>query len=482
MINEESECLFQKGLAYYGFVESELEEDQEEGFKNILSAAKKEHPEAQYSLGLIYSDDGIFYPETDMEKSNFWHSKAASNNQPKSMTELGIAYLQNGGEATDVAQAENLLSQARQLGDPKGTNALGILFKLKKKDFKLALQYFEEAAEMGYNMANVNLARLYINGHGVEIDIAAATELAMKCINEISDSYYAAFDVLELLSTDPYNNGVAKNAIGERAIRSAKYNLTRLITGTFSPPEGDSELWENIFPIERITNNLTEQNRIFSKGDADEFNKSIQEAVGFFQGAINKGVGQSYYNLGMMFCTDLLGEDKLKDSKYYLSIAAEKGVIEAVLQLAILEDASNPQSKEAFDLFLICAENGMALGQYEIGRRYDFGHGISPNHKLAAIWYKKAIVSSVNPSGKAGVLSSFNLGLLYSEGLGVTESLEEAYLRVGFALSMTELDSQLDPEVISHISNTFSKISSALTKEQIRKLDSTKKNYNKFID
>lgn len=488
------ENLVQLGLACYGLVESEVEENHTKGFDYILLAARENYPEAQYLLGLFYSDDDMLFPETDMEESREWYIKAANNKHPRATTEMGIKYLQNAATLFEIEEAERLLSQAHELGDARGINALGLLFQNKKTDFDLAFRYFSESAEMGYSMASVNLARLYVSGNGTKIDIDIAAGLAIKSIGEISDSYYAAYGLLEKIADEPYHNGIAKNAMGERAIRSAKYNLSQIMNSTSSiianaDPTGRvtlsfaavkasdrSKLWENMASIDKVLGNIAEMEGSFINLEKEQFNKDIQEAHEWFDAAAKIGNSQSLFHLGMMSRPGILGVGSVDTAKHFLGLAAEQGVCGANLQLALLEDEFNPNSKEAFDLFQLCAVNNDAIAQYEVGRRYDFGHGLTPNHTQAAIWYERAIMNS-DLGEEASVISSFNLGLLYSEGLGVENSIESAYSHIVFAASTCEIKSILDTELISQIKGTMENLKKDLTAEQIDRLNRTNKGH-----
>ncbi len=65
------------------------------------------------------------------------------------------------------------------------------------------------------------------------------------------------------------------------------------------------------------------------------------------------------------------------------------------------------------------AESGDAESQFQLGRRYDKGEGVSQNLAEAAKWYRKAAEQNYG-------LAQFNLGLCYATGEGVTLDYVEA--------------------------------------------------------
>ncbi len=65
------------------------------------------------------------------------------------------------------------------------------------------------------------------------------------------------------------------------------------------------------------------------------------------------------------------------------------------------------------------AEQGDAAAQFALGVMYDNGLGVTQDYAEAVKWYRKAA-----EQGNAG--AQYNLALMYSKGLGVTQDYAEA--------------------------------------------------------
>lgn len=484
---EDAASQYQIALSFYDLIENETEENQELGFEYLLRAAKNGSPEAQHAIGIFYQGDdpSIIVPEPDRDLSRQWLFSAAENGSVQSMIEIGILGIEQADDNISLQDAEKFLEQAKSLGEPKATNALGIMYQ-RNDEYEKAAEYFELSRTEGYAIANVNLARLYLEGHGVEKNLRKAVDLAIECSNETadgeirhSDAYYTAFALLEKLAAEPYEEPLALKALGERAIKSAKYSLLKTKTGAFAPPMEETNLWENIYPFEYLIQDIPNIDQWLAKSNQEDFNASVQEALTYFAKASDLGDNESCFNIGMMIQLGLVVEKSDRTAIAHFERAAANGHIEAKLQLAILEDKKNPNSNLAFEYFFACAQLDLPIAQYETGRRYDFGFGVNQNFEEAAYWYKRAIICSQSDD-KANVLASFNIGLMYQEGRGVTCSLEEAYMRVTFAALMSKSCAELADEVTEHIESIAEEQKKFFNTEQIEKFENSKKNYRKF--
>lgn len=65
------------------------------------------------------------------------------------------------------------------------------------------------------------------------------------------------------------------------------------------------------------------------------------------------------------------------------------------------------------------ADQGDAIAQFNLGRMYFIGDGVSQNYQEAATWFSKAAEQGV-------VEAQFNLGSMYNNGVGVVENDQEA--------------------------------------------------------
>ena len=66
------------------------------------------------------------------------------------------------------------------------------------------------------------------------------------------------------------------------------------------------------------------------------------------------------------------------------------------------------------------ADQGQAMGQYNLGSMYDHGIGVSQDYKEAVKWYRMS-------ADQGEALAQYNLGVLYYNATGVPQDYKEAY-------------------------------------------------------
>lgn len=476
---------FQMGCGYYGFIECPFDIDQEKGFELFGASAAQGNADAMHALGVLYQetyDDEIIYPTPDKAVADQWLLKAAYAGSVKSMTELGISFLKGENDNLDKEIAREFLEGAHNEGNAKATNALGI-YTEQYSDAGEAFDYYESAAQNGYGNAFTNIARLIKDKRCTDKKIESVTNLALSAIeNKFSDEYYGAFSVLEVLAEDPYSMDEAMNVLGEREIASAKYTLLKLKTGHFapSPNEGES-LWQNIHPISYLVDQMSDEQSKFIQADIKDFDRSIAAAERYFSSASQAGNKSAKLSLIMMHRLQLINT---LDSQELLALAESAASLndrEACLQYAICLDQQNPRSIEAFSAFQKASDLGDAVASFEIARRYDFGHGVSRNPGAAVEYYKKSIKDNAEINN-ATILANFNLGQCYLSGEGITQSLDEAFMRINFADMVSDDFGSLDSDTKEAIRIALDKVKSELGDQRVEKLNNSKKNYQEFID
>ena len=80
-------------------------------------------------------------------------------------------------------------------------------------------------------------------------------------------------------------------------------------------------------------------------------------------------------------------------AKHVAAVAARKGDANALYRLSILLNAapkSDADRENAVILLKSAAEKGVAAAQFELGRRYEKGTGMTANLEEAMRWYEKA--------------------------------------------------------------------------------------------
>ncbi len=76
--------------------------------------------------------------------------------------------------------------------------------------------------------------------------------------------------------------------------------------------------------------------------------------------------------------------------------------------------------RQAFKWWLVCAQNGHAMSQQNVGACYVKGWGVRKDYVQAAVWYQKA-------ADQGHAYAMFCLGNMYMTGEGVAQDYDKAY-------------------------------------------------------
>ena len=151
-------------------------------------------------------------------------------------------------------------------------------------------------------------------------------------------------------------------------------------------------------------------------------NDNYEEALKYLKRSAEKGYIEAQIELAEMYEDGDFGEEDYEmAAKWYLR-AAEQGDSYAQWCVATLyEDGEGvPQSyTEAAKWYLKAAEQGDSLAQFDIACMYENGVGVTQNYSEATKWYRKA-------ADQGNVVAQYNLGDLYYYGRGVPKSLTDA--------------------------------------------------------
>ena len=149
-------------------------------FKWYKQAAEHDSPLGMFNLAAMY--DKGHYVEQNSELAIKWYKLAGEQYQSNSLYNLGMMYLRG---VDHIEQSYHLALECfhKALERKKhsgcmisiGTmycNGLGV-----EKDYKMALQYYRQAAELGSAVGIFNLGTLYARGQGVKPNLKMATKL-----------------------------------------------------------------------------------------------------------------------------------------------------------------------------------------------------------------------------------------------------------------------------------------------------------------
>lgn len=155
----------------------------EQAFKIYKKLAENGDAQSQNALGNGYQYG--FWGDIDLEKANYWYSKAANQNYAGAIHNLGmLSFLQK-----DYKKALPSFEKAAQMENPDAINMLGVYYSegiLFKQDYKKAIQYFDQATDINPNnsSAQFNIGQAYYYGEGVDQDYKKAFSWLTKSANQ----------------------------------------------------------------------------------------------------------------------------------------------------------------------------------------------------------------------------------------------------------------------------------------------------------
>lgn len=125
------------------------------------------YPPAQIALGYYYEVGGLI--AVDPGQAVDWYRKAAKQDDRVGDWVLGRMYFTGTGTPRDLSQAQVVLQRAANQEDPFGQHLLGLVL-VERSQYSEAAKWFAKAAQQGLPQAQQQLALLYKDGKGVNLD------------------------------------------------------------------------------------------------------------------------------------------------------------------------------------------------------------------------------------------------------------------------------------------------------------------------
>lgn len=141
-----------------------VQKDLKKAFEWHMRAAEAGEPYAQCSVGYYYHE-----VERNFAKAFHYYTLAAKQEHLNATFNLGLCYLEGKGTPIDVDKAAEYFFRAAQRGHARAQYHLGCLFVRGEgvgKSAKFAREWFASSAELGYGASQLQLAMLYARGEG----------------------------------------------------------------------------------------------------------------------------------------------------------------------------------------------------------------------------------------------------------------------------------------------------------------------------
>ena len=189
-------------------------------------------PISQFVIGACY-----FYPrggvQQNGEPSVIWLQKSAEGGNLQAVFMLSYCYEMGFGVEQNIPKALELLLEAAERGHVQAQNRMAICYGKGHlglpKDEKLAIVWYQKAAEQNYPAAQYNLGIQYLKGNGVEKDIAKAipwyTRAAERGSADAQFNLAVCYDIGEGVSPDIETAVKFYKKSADQDNMNAQYNL-----------------------------------------------------------------------------------------------------------------------------------------------------------------------------------------------------------------------------------------------------------------
>ena len=324
------------------------------------------------------------------------------------------------------AEHFNALQASAQGGDANSQYQLGFMYNAGrgvKRDYKLAAEWYQKAAEQDHASAQFSLGMMYYRGRGVAqnyeqakhwMDKAAKTgnndaSEILKDINKVINAQKAAAEEQKRASKQPKPSSIADNRITtspEPASDANKSSGAKFFMITVTVLLAISFL---VFSMSSGKSNVARQaeNRA-RNGDAaaqaylgssyerglNGCPKDASKAAYWYRKAAEQGHTEAQYNLGIMNSWGNGIPANHEEGAYWVRKAADKGYHLAEDHLCYLYYIGKgvPQDyTQAFNYGIKAAKADIGYSQWVVAILYELGHGVAQDYKQAMYWYKRAV-------------------------------------------------------------------------------------------
>ena len=262
-------------------------------------------------------------------------------------------------------------------GHPGAQNELGSYY-LKRKDYSLAMEWFQKAAKFGNARAQNNLGLMYEHGMGVPQDYERAVEWYLKA--------------------------------AEQANASAENNLGLMFEKGLGVKQSYAKAKEWYEKASEHGNKRATYNLGLMYHNGRGVKKDVMKAAELYRKAAEKDHANAHIALGRMYANGTLGKRDYKKAHEHFQRALEIGekdndsyivqrareVMEAtgtLNNLGLMYDRGDGVRKDygkAVEFYRAAAEQGDITAQYNMGVMYENGRGVEKDYKKAVEWYTKA--------------------------------------------------------------------------------------------
>ncbi len=289
-------------------------------------------------------------------KALAWNLRAAKQEDPIALYNLGVIYERGLGAEADPEQALAWITRAAEAGHPTAQWMLGLYIMESEIGPEGAIEWFEQAAEQGNLEAQKTLARFYENGTGVEKDYEQALKWYKRAAirgdaeaqSKVGMFYDSGLGVEKDVNQSFYWNQIAaqrgdvraQTLLGKAYIsgKGTKRNVKLGKEWLEKAAVSDSPLAQ--YYLGAIYSG------IFSQDDRDD-----QKAMDLYMKAAEAGVPNAQLVIAQTYASGTVGDVSKPESKVWLKAAAEQNFAPAEYLLAMWHFKGEQMDKDV-DAFL----------------------------------------------------------------------------------------------------------------------------------
>ncbi|MCF6275296.1 MAG: hypothetical protein L3J05_05995 [Robiginitomaculum sp.] len=329
--------------------------------------AERGHPRSQATLGIIYDGVKSEYRDNnivtiDLEKSMHWHLKAAQQDFPFSVYQVGFNYSTGTGVPKSLALAQYW--HKRGARDEEGMSMMSLSAADQEDIRKELLQSAKTKAQKGDAEAQYTLSVAYRDGKDVQQSTALSEHWLVKAAGQSMPE--AMVDLAEIYDDgqgSPHNAEKSKALYMKLATKRQEPAavVTRAIREFY---DGDSKLAFALAKPYADDGNKYAQNiigKMYSYGRGVPV--SNDKALTYFKMASEAGLADAQENLGFLY--ELSFNNPVEAAKWYRK-AANQNHIEGLKSLAGLYSSGNGVPKnqtKAIELYGRAAAAGDEMAE-----------------------------------------------------------------------------------------------------------------------
>ncbi len=422
---------YPEALFFFGMMQLHGEmvlKEEAQGVELLKKAAQMGHVEARFEWGkwLLRSKR-----ESDHQEAVV-HFRAIADQHPQAQVGLAYCYQDGLGVSKNSAEAEKRFAQAAQQGDAFANNEMGIICYNRGQLHK-SLDFFLVAAKGGEGVAQLMIARAYIEGRRGEASIEEIkgwlaslvdkknpeAAILMKLIaapppgNKQKTEKGLSADIIPLLiKKAEAGNESAQLALVDLSyehpevlqgawLEKASYSSNRIILFTVAmfhySQENNSKAKELYLKI--VAEPAVEPSQIEIQAEAYDCLSNLTQGAekeNYQRRALalyrkNSEQAESQYHIGRLI--HLLKGD-LQEARQNLERASRQGHEEATYELGVLlmtlAEKDRSLMDQAFPCFLKCAQKGHINALFQVGYSYQAGEGVVQDFSLSIKYYREA--------------------------------------------------------------------------------------------